>query len=65
MKKDEIELLDDAARVALEDYFAAAALTGLIACPQDLYSGGPTGAARMAYEIADAMLKQREWRRKR
>jgi hypothetical protein len=41
--------------MSLRDYFAAAALTGLIA-----RQGFPTGyASRLAYEFADAMMEAR------
>jgi hypothetical protein len=39
--------------MTLRDYFASAALTGLVA------NSIPTGAAKEAYEYADAMLKER------
>ncbi len=58
--------------LSIRDYFAAAALTGICAALGQEESDGSTkmprvksrfvfhGAATDAYEIADAMLKQRE-----
>ena len=44
--------------MTLRDYFAAAALTGIIAKGEDeMY---PTYRASEAYALADAMLKERE-----
>jgi hypothetical protein len=40
----------------LRDYFAAKALTVIHTNP---YSGGPNQLAKVAYEIADAMLAER------
>jgi hypothetical protein len=45
--------------MTLRDYFAAAALQGLLACPVQPQSG-PDMYARDAYTLADAMLKARE-----
>lgn len=50
--------------MTLRDYFAAAALQGLLASPKDLKIDGEfaTGRelAKLAYSAADAMLKARE-----
>ena len=43
--------------MSLRDYFAAAALQGLIASMQD---GTPVFTAKLVYDYADAMLAQRE-----
>ncbi len=43
----------------LRDEFAMAALTGLLAANVD-YDRQPEQAAKRAYTLADAMLKQRE-----
>lgn len=43
--------------MTLRDYFAAKALQGLIS---NSLNGTPDGAAKIAYEFADAMLKHRE-----
>jgi len=44
--------------LTLRDQFAMVALTGIVANPDyDLYNGDK---ARVAYEIADAMLKERK-----
>lgn len=47
--------------LTLRDYFATAALTGLLAAEQDMPSLGEAElwAPRRAYEIADAMLAER------
>jgi hypothetical protein len=44
--------------MALRDYFAAAALQGMLACPVQPQSG-PEMYARDAYTLADAMLAER------
>jgi len=44
--------------ISLRDYFAAAALQGLLACPNTY--GDHAGLAGMAYQYADAMLAERE-----
>ena len=44
--------------VSLRDYFAAAALQGLIACPTT-DGAHPMGFANDAYRMADAMLAAR------
>ena len=45
-------------QLTLRDQFAMVALTGIVANPDyDLYNGDK---ARLAYEIADAMLKERK-----
>jgi hypothetical protein len=44
--------------MSLRDYFAAAAITGFIANPQN--SGHVNFVAKVAYEVADAMLIVRE-----
>ena len=56
--------------MTLRDYFAAAALTGLVAAPEAMMGMREVGkdygmgveqyASRMAYEMADAMLKERQ-----
>lgn len=43
--------------MSLRDYFAAAALTGLLACPTRRGAFG--GYSRDAYRLSDAMLKAR------
>lgn len=43
--------------MSLRDYFAAAALTGIMNTPNDLLW---TVVASQAYDLADAMLKERE-----
>jgi hypothetical protein len=50
-------------RIALRDYFAAAALAGLTSDPSLLTAAqitGPEGIAVSAYQIADAMIRERE-----
>jgi hypothetical protein len=58
-----------AANMTLRDYFAAKAMQGIYACPDHVTepdgSGGPdpltdSDIARLAYAMADAMLKARE-----
>lgn len=46
--------------MTLRDYFAASALNGLLACPED-YKPPTTHSARarFAYDSADAMLAER------
>lgn len=47
--------------LTLRDYFAAAALTGLLAYPEShLNCGTASQAAKSAFEIADAMIAARE-----
>ena len=55
--------------MSLRDYFAAKAMDGIYACPDHVTepdgSGGPdpltdSDIARLAYAMADAMLKARE-----
>lgn len=54
--------------MTLRDYFAAAALTGIWACPTDLIDNAAGGVkiigekkiAKLAYAQADAMLEVRE-----
>jgi hypothetical protein len=55
--------------MTLRDYFAAKAMQGIYACPDHVTepdgSGGPdpltdSDIARLAYAMADAMLKARE-----
>ena len=53
------------ARLTLLDQFAIAALTGIYSARRDTAQGGagghvPGDAARMAYEAAEAMVKERE-----
>jgi hypothetical protein len=57
------------AGMTLRDYFAAKAMQGIYACPDHVTepdgSGGPdpltdSDIARLAYAMADAMLKARE-----
>ena len=45
------------ARAELRDRFAMAALTGLLAYPEE--GGAPQRYSEIAYEYADAMLKAR------
>ena len=47
---------DEEDMMTLRDYFAAAALTGILA----RVSYGAPDNARFAYEYADAMLKERD-----
>lgn len=42
--------------MSLRDYFAAAALQGLLAAPD--VSGSPEGLAKWAYKYSDAMLAE-------
>ncbi len=57
----------------LRDYFAAAALNGILSAPPDCVSqdmgpnarANPVMAAHNAYEFADAMMIAREERQKR
>jgi hypothetical protein len=54
--------------LTLLDQFAMAALTGIYAARRDTAQGGagghvPSEAARMAYEAAEAMMKEREKRK--
>jgi hypothetical protein len=49
----------------LLDHFAVAALTGIYSARRDTAQAGagghvPTEAARMAYQAAEAMMKERE-----
>jgi hypothetical protein len=46
-------------RVDLRDTFAAAALTGILANPHDDLLASDDSYATMAYELADAMLRER------
>ena len=56
--------------MSLRDYFAAAALTGIVSSPEAMVGMREVGvgygmgveeyASRMAYEMADAMLVERE-----
>ena len=49
------------AGMTLRDYFAARALTGMLADPNvKLQNGATEKVADLAYEVADAMLKARE-----
>lgn len=54
----------EAADNALKDQFAAAALTGILACYRD-YRGGETCGTRvaLAWDYADQMMKERAGRR--
>lgn len=51
--------------IELRDYFAAKAMQGIVASNSDYYDGNhggckvPSAVAEDAYELADAMLKQR------
>jgi hypothetical protein len=45
--------------MSIRDYFAAAALQGMLACPIQPQSG-PDMYARDAYALADAMLNERK-----
>ena len=49
------------AGMVLRDYFAAKAMQGMLACPEQLQSDEHM-FARDAYQIADAMLKERNKR---
>jgi hypothetical protein len=53
---------DDSAAYGMElrDYFAAAALQGILAGHQDGAHPNIYSLARDAYRVADAMLKERE-----
>lgn len=53
---------DEAEMMRLRDRFAAAALTGLLADPSERGLDVAVWAC-MAYELADAMLAEREMRR--
>jgi hypothetical protein len=44
--------------MTLRDWFAGQALAGLLSNSNDCFN--PEGAARVAFEIADAMLAERE-----
>ena len=48
--------------LSLRDYFAAAALQGLLACPSDATPNEtwPTFLSELAYQYADAMLEARD-----
>lgn len=46
--------------VYLRDYFAAAALQGLLATQTHEYRNNPMVAASEAYQHADAMMKERD-----
>jgi hypothetical protein len=46
--------------MSLRDYFAAAALQGMISGKTQGFSTGQSTFPREAYEYADAMLKERE-----
>lgn len=46
--------------MTLRDYFAAAAMTGLLANSQPDYNTGTESVSRLAYHYADAMLAARD-----
>lgn len=46
--------------MSLRDYFAGQAIAGTLGT-QDGWAMAPQGQAKWAYEIADAMLKERDW----
>lgn len=50
--------------LGIRDYFAAAAMTGLLADPEDIECqpglNCPKSVAFYAYELADAMIERRE-----
>lgn len=48
--------------MTLRDYFAAHALTGLLATPQMKLVQAPDSVANVAFLIADAMLRERQRR---
>jgi hypothetical protein len=48
--------------MSLKDYFAAAAMQGMLANPEGNRQIGPTDWADLAYEQAEAMLAEREKR---
>ena len=54
-----LEITGHGGGMSLRDYFAAAALTGMIACPS-MSDSTREGYAIAAFEYADAMLKERE-----
>ena len=45
--------------MSLRDYFAAMAVPGLLAHPNSSTAAGPEAFANAAYQMADAMLKER------
>ena len=52
---------DDPSGMSLRDWFAGMALQGLLACPYDApWKEDSQKVSTSAYEMADAMLKQRE-----
>lgn len=51
---------DEQVQVSLRDYFAAAALTGLINRGFTEFGNSEQAYADLAYQYADAMLKARE-----
>lgn len=46
--------------MTLRDYFAAKAMQGYCTCPSTVDSWSVLTTAEQAYQIADAMLKERE-----
>jgi len=59
------EMKTSEAPLTLLDHFAMAALTGIYSARRDTSQGGAGGhvpgeAAKMAYEAAEAMVKERE-----
>ena len=51
--------MKDTGGMSLRDYFAAAALQGILACQENM-GRDDAGWAVIAYSLADAMLKERE-----
>ncbi len=58
LHKGSIQIMED--RVTLRDYFANSAMQGICAHPTGFGIATADGVAKRSYEIADAMLKQRE-----
>ena len=52
-----VNKFDDNEGMDLRDYFAAKAMQSFLAGAYDLYPGE---AAKKAYQVADAMMKERE-----
>lgn len=57
---DGVKVLSETGGPMLRDLFAAHALAGLMAAPD--YDGTPRDAAKLSYQLADAMLVAREQR---
>lgn len=58
---EDVGIHDSQEGMRLRDWFAGQALTGILACDAESDTWmTPTDAAARSYELADAMLKERE-----